>query len=117
MTVRAPGSAHLQRISGDRFALTGEITFATVPELAQFGHELLQGSGERRLDLAGVERTDSAGLALLVHWLAAAREGGVVLHYTSMPQKLRSLAQISEVDTLLECGATPAGDPVEPAQP
>ncbi|MEO7773939.1 MAG: STAS domain-containing protein [Steroidobacteraceae bacterium] len=102
------GTAHLRREAEDRFTLTGEITFATVPQLSEYGSELLQGSGERHLNLAGVERTDSAGLALLVDWLARAREAGISLHYQSMPKKLRSLAQISEVDELLECGANPA---------
>jgi phospholipid transport system transporter-binding protein len=104
---RAPDSAHLRKESEDRFTLAGEITFATVPRLSEFGSELLQGSGERYLSLAGVERTDSAGLALLVDWIARARAEGVSLHYLAMPAKLRSLAEISDVGELLECGANP----------
>jgi phospholipid transport system transporter-binding protein len=100
------GSAHLRKESDERFTLSGEITFATVPRLSRFGIELLRGSGERFLSLAAVERTDSAGLALLVDWLARARARGIALHYEAMPDKLRGLAAISEVDALLECGAT-----------
>jgi phospholipid transport system transporter-binding protein len=113
------GSAHLRRESEDRFTLAGEITFATVPRLSKFGGELLQGTGDRYLDLGAVQRTDSAGLALLVDWLARARAGGLTLHYQSMPEKLRGLAEISEVDALLECGGKAgedcAGETLEPA--
>jgi phospholipid transport system transporter-binding protein len=106
MSPPGSGSAHLRRESEDRFTLAGEITFATVPRLSKFGAELLRGGGERYLSLAAVERTDSAGLALLVDWLARARAQGIALHYEAMPDKLRGLAAISEVDALLECGAT-----------
>jgi phospholipid transport system transporter-binding protein len=124
MSAPGSGSAHLRRESEERFTLAGEITFATVPRLSKFGLELLRGSGERYLSLAAVERTDSAGLALLVDWLASARAQGISLHYEAMPDKLRGLAAISEVDALLECGATAEvpclPDPAsadDPAQP
>lgn len=114
MSPQTAASAHLRKEAEDRFSLTGEITFATVPRLSQFGSELLQGSGDRYLSLAGVERTDSAGLALLVDWIARARAAGISLHYEAMPAKLRSLAEISEVGELLECGANPDVAAAEP---
>jgi phospholipid transport system transporter-binding protein len=115
MAVLGKGSAHLRRETEERFSLAGEITFATVPRLSRLVDEVLSGSGERYLSLAAVERTDSAGLALLVDWLARARAAGISLHYEAMPAKLRGLAGISEVDALLECGANPDTPCAEPA--
>jgi phospholipid transport system transporter-binding protein len=48
-----------------------------------------------------VTEADSAGLAMLVDWLAWARGAGRSLELVGTPQRLRALAAISEVDDLL----------------
>ena len=42
-----------------------------------------------------------AGLALLIDWLAHARASQKVLHYAQPPETLRSLASLSDVESLI----------------
>jgi phospholipid transport system transporter-binding protein len=52
------------------------------------------------VDLSGVTVGDSAGLSLLVEWLAEARASGGVLRYTSLPENFARLARVAGLDFL-----------------
>ena len=54
-----------------------------------------------QLDLAGVERSDSAGLACVLAALAEARRLGRPLVVENIPAGMRALAQVCEVDILV----------------
>jgi phospholipid transport system transporter-binding protein len=83
-------------------ALSGELTADTVPQLYRTGRRAIeQGGAALELDLAGVRRADSAGLALLIDWLAYARQRQCALRYTHLPANLEALAGLSEVTALL----------------
>lgn len=88
-----------------RFELSGELTIAGVGPLRDAGRSALSastGAGAGLLvDLEGVTRADSAGLALLVDWLAWARAAGRTLRYANLPPELLALARLSELDSLL----------------
>ena len=58
-----------------RVAVSGELTFATAREARQLGLLVLEGSRADRIvvDCSGVGRADSAGLAVLLDWLAWSR--------------------------------------------
>jgi phospholipid transport system transporter-binding protein len=93
-------------ITGDptgQVALRGPLTFETVAALHARAESLLTASGGRelQLNLQGVTDVDSAGLALLVGWVAAARAAGATLHFGALPERLLAIARISEVDGLL----------------
>jgi phospholipid transport system transporter-binding protein len=51
-----------------------------------------------------VSLADSAGLAVLLDWLSAAKAAGRKLRYTHLPKDVVALARISEVDELLARG-------------
>lgn len=95
MITPVPGNA-------GHFELAGELSFATVPRIYQQGDTLL-GSQEMTLvlDLSRVERTDSAGLALLVEWLRRARRQNKELRFRSIPAQLLAIAKASGVDAVL----------------
>lgn len=57
--------------------------------------------GELKVDLGALDGADSATLAVLIAWSAAAHRGGASLHYLRAPQGLRNLAKLCEVDGLL----------------
>jgi len=78
------------------YRLSGRLTFATVPELARAPAP----TGE--VDLGGVTRADSAGLALLLDWLAAAHGGGSPLHYHHLPPQLAAIARVSGIAEVLD---------------
>ncbi len=53
------------------------------------------------IDLKGVTRADSAGLALLVEWLRAAERAGKSISFVNVPVQLSSIARISGLDEIL----------------
>lgn len=84
-----------------RCALSGSLTLETAPwlwrELA--GSGLLRDA--READLSGVNESDSAGLALLVTWRAAARRAGGDLRFAAPPARIRALAAITGAEAAL----------------
>lgn len=87
----------------DGYRLQTPLSFATVPEVRADGLSLIEAAGsELCIDLSGVVAADSAGLALLIDWLASARHAGKRLRYVRPPPVLLALAKLSEVAPLLE---------------
>jgi phospholipid transport system transporter-binding protein len=91
---------------GGRVLAEGPLTFASARRARELGLEALEAAGEGGLsiDCQGVTASDSAGLAVLLDWLAAARALGRSLRFTHLPQGLAALGRISEVNELLERG-------------
>lgn len=95
-------AATLRNAGEGRFALTGALTLATVAALRTQGRQAYAGTaGDIVVDMGGVERTDSGGLALLVDWLAWAKAAGRKLKFTALPEALLALARVSDVEDLL----------------
>lgn len=88
VTVRPDGTAEV----------SGELTFATVPAYLQRNGALFAGSGELMVDLQGVTRADSAGVALLVEWLRLARAAGRTVRYRNMPPQVEALIRVSGLE-------------------
>jgi phospholipid transport system transporter-binding protein len=65
------------------YRLESELTFATVAALRPLGLAALAAAPGRSvvIELGAVTQADSAGLALLVDWLAAARAGAKDLRF------------------------------------
>lgn len=59
------------------------------------------------VECAGVTHADSAGLVVLLDWLAAAKRAGRSITYRYLPNTLRSLAAISDLEKLLTQGFPP----------
>ena len=85
----------------ERLRARGELDFGTAAAALQAGLALLPRGGRCTIDLAGVTSADSAGLAVLVEWLAAAAERGGSLVFESVPAQLRAIARISDLESLL----------------
>jgi phospholipid transport system transporter-binding protein len=84
------------------YRLQAELNFATVTRLRAIGLALFaRETGALVIDLSGVSDVDSAGLALLVAWLAWAETRHRSLRYEQLPEPLLALAHLSEVDQLL----------------
>jgi phospholipid transport system transporter-binding protein len=87
------------------FELSGELTLAQVGPWRERGRKLLAGAaagGTLRMGLGGVTRVDSAGLALLVDWLAWARAARCTLAFEAVPPALLALARLSDLEDLIE---------------
>jgi phospholipid transport system transporter-binding protein len=83
----------------------GPLTFATARAARLAGLAALQAAPQAAcIDCAGVTSADSAGLAVLLDWLAAARLAQRSLKFASLPEDLIALARISEIEPLLTQG-------------
>ena len=65
------------------WSFEGELTFATVTGMLAGGPKV-DPTKPTVVDLSGLTRGDSAGLSLLIEWLAAARASGGELCYTCL---------------------------------
>lgn len=92
---------------GAALRLNGPLVAAELNGLLDAAASLLRGGGDDIVvDLAGVSTADSAGIALLVDWLACARGAGKRLRYTSPPAVVVDIARVSGVDKILRLDET-----------
>lgn len=92
--------ARLQSQGEGRYSLSGEVAFSNVSALRQRSLSLFT-RGELELDLAGVERADSAALALLLEWMRQGRAVGYTIRYRNLPAQLLAIARASDLEELL----------------
>ena len=90
----------IERSAPGRLVARGELSFETAADALRAGLQLFDG-GDCSIDLAGVSHGDSAGLAVLIEWLAHARQRGIALRYEHVPAQITAIARISDVDDLL----------------
>ncbi|MGD2021023.1 MAG: STAS domain-containing protein [Thiohalocapsa sp.] len=104
MTQAGPAAAaQLTHAGADRWRLDGDLTLAVVATLA--ATPPTAGTGARvHLDLAGIHRPSSAGVALLLEWQAQLREQGLTLVLHNTPAAMRRLAMLANVQALLGLG-------------
>lgn len=87
-------------------ALAGELSFAQVPAALERARAAIEsGDGPIELDLSGVTRVDSAGLALLLELARLARRRNRELRCTRAPEQLRRLADFFGLSPLLALSA------------
>ncbi len=103
-------------MSADRFVaegkdaarVSGALTFQTAQDYLADSRSWLSGQqGTATIDLSGVSRVDSAGIALLLEWLRLARERGRDVHFTGVPDQVRHLIQVNGLARILP-GLSPA---------
>ena len=90
----------LTEVANGHWRLIGELTFATSTDSWSPLLTCLQGSAVK-LDVAGLIRVDSAGLATLVAWLAEARRRQISVELLGANEQLLQLARVGGVDTVL----------------
>ncbi|HEX5304719.1 MAG TPA: STAS domain-containing protein [Dyella sp.] len=82
-------------------AVSGVLTFDTAHAALRALRGKLASGSFSTLDLASVERIDSAGLSCVLAVLAGARSQGQSLAVRHLPDSLRALAHVCEVEGLL----------------
>ncbi|MFA7593302.1 MAG: STAS domain-containing protein [Thiohalobacteraceae bacterium] len=91
----------IRRAPDGRLLLAGELSFATVPRLWETSRNLLREDGDLHIDLKDVQRSDSAGLALLVEWMRVARQLGKPIEFLNIPAQMLAIARVSSLDQIL----------------
>ncbi|RDI98472.1 anti-sigma factor antagonist [Dyella solisilvae] len=87
----APGSVRV----------SGELTFGNAAIALEAINAAVARDGRSTLDLSGVTRSDSAGLACVLAVLAQAAERGRALRVSHVPAGMQLLASVCEVDALM----------------
>jgi phospholipid transport system transporter-binding protein len=96
------GTIALATPDRDTLALSGALTFATAARAFAEGIRALEAGAQTRLDLSGLSRADSAGLACVLGLAAAASRAGRRLGVVNWPAGLRALAAVCGVESLLD---------------
>jgi len=100
------------------WVLLGDLSFTTVPALR--GALDINSADRPRIsiDLAGVTRSDSAGLALLVEWLRESDRLGKTITFLNMPVQMQSIARVCGLEAILpaDTAAPPPPPPPAPVQ-
>lgn len=92
----------LEDQGSNNWRLSGDLTFATVAGLVDTPDFRGQRSGIIHVDLTGVTRAESAGLALLLEWQRVAEEQGVSIAYVNMPEQMQSMAAVCGLEEILQ---------------
>jgi phospholipid transport system transporter-binding protein len=96
--------------------LVGDLSFTTIPAL-RGGLDMKSADLTRiSIDLAGVTRSDSAGLALLIEWLRESERLGKTITFLNMPAQMQSIARVCGLDGILpaDTAVPPPPAPVPP---
>jgi len=91
----------LTRTGDGRWLLEGDLSFSSVPAMLKFSPRAMTAGRVIKVDLKGVSRADSAGLALLVEWLRESERAGKVIVFTNVPQQLQDIALLCGLDGIL----------------
>jgi len=95
--------ARAQLVEDDdgNWLLQGELGFASVPSVLQHAGMNMLGKEQVTVDLRGVTRSDSAGLALLVEWLRESEIAGNTIKFVNVPAQLLSIARVCGLEDIL----------------
>jgi phospholipid transport system transporter-binding protein len=97
-------SASIVSSGAGRYAVAGELTFATVPETLRASQQQFNAQPPTEIDLSAVTSADSAGVALMIEWFRWVHLAGHgrSLRFTGVPAQISALAKIGDVGHLLE---------------
>ena len=94
----------IQRVAEGRLEASGVLGYATAGRALPAGLALIARGSTCTIDLSRVTEADSAGLAVLVEWLATAKSRGTVIRYQGIPAQILAVARISDLESLLTDG-------------
>lgn len=80
---------------GERIQLAGVLTMDTVPQAWQRRAQWFEGQSQLVVDLAQIEQSDSAGLALLVSLQRMAQRLQTPVTFQQVPANILGLARVS----------------------
>ena len=102
----APGTFEITVTSPGKLAARGALTFGNARAARSEGLHALRTSSARDLevDCSGITHSDSAGLAVLLDWMAIMKREGRPLCFVGLPPGLLAVARISGVEEMLQKG-------------
>ncbi|MEN8177104.1 MAG: STAS domain-containing protein [Pseudomonadota bacterium] len=94
--------AKIDKEEESRFRVSGDMTFATTRKLLADSRALFQKNKNLNLNLADVNHADSAGLALVLEWIAEAEQMGGEISIEGMPESLLAIAKLCQMEETLK---------------
>jgi phospholipid transport system transporter-binding protein len=94
-------AARIEATSDKLCRVEGVLDFATVGPLATEGGRLIADGRAEEIDLGAVVQANSAGLALLLEWVAFARQRQAPLRFRNLPESLLRIAELTNLGRLL----------------
>lgn len=95
----------IQRTGPCRARVTGSIDVENAADVFEQGLLLSADEPGLDVDVSDLSTADSVTLAVLLAWAGRARKQGCDVHYSGISGKLRALAQLSDVEFLLEAAS------------
>lgn len=95
------GANQIQATADGHFQISGDLDFRTVPQVWKASQSLFAGKQSLTIDLSGVNRSTSAGLALLVEWMRFADSKGYAIKFLNLPEQMHQIAQLCGVEEKL----------------
>ena len=96
-------NATLETLGEGRFRVVGDLDYETVNRLLEVDDELFaQNLANIEIDLGGIGRSTSVGLALMLEWLRQARSRNTVIRFSHVPPQMLGLAKVSQLETILQ---------------
>ena len=84
-----------------RFQVVGDLDVSTVTAVWRRARDLFDSSPQLSIDLSGVSKSDSAGLALLIDWTRHARAAHQEIRFENIPDQMLAIARVSGLDNVL----------------
>lgn len=84
-----------------RFVVTGEMTLESAKIALTESKGVFDAVNDIEIDLQHVTQADSAGLALLVDWMRAAKKARKSIAFKHLPEQMDAIAKASGLDELL----------------
>jgi phospholipid transport system transporter-binding protein len=92
---------HIQ-LQGHCLALSGELDHGGVCRALKAGRDWISsGDGLLQVDLGGITRCESAGVALLLEWLRQARRQDRQIEFLRIPEQMRVLVKFFDLERVL----------------
>jgi phospholipid transport system transporter-binding protein len=88
-------------IDKNEMQIIGALTQDTVMSVLQESVQLLPSNAKLTINLSGVERCDSASLALLSALMRACKDKSTQLQFSHLPSQMRQIASVSGLDNIL----------------
>lgn len=94
----------LQAIDANHARLSGDLTLYSVAALVEPGERLIDQAQDDgwHLDLAAVSSVSSAAVALLLDWLRYAAQVGVRIKLQHIPDDMRPIIAISDLERVFD---------------
>jgi phospholipid transport system transporter-binding protein len=93
--------SQFKKMTNGDIAVSGTLGFNEVETVLNDSHVFFDGQADLVFDLDQVDKTDSAGLALLLDWMKMAKKSGQSIGFKKIPKQMLDIAHVSGLDDIL----------------